>query len=223
MPCASSTFPVWNWLSFSPLSSSILKGFGKVVNKNRSFRGSGTQVYQFVWNKNKGSLRAIERDQVWVLHRASSMWGARSMASALMFKEFNQSMVDCQCGAGFRCTAKWTIDTHMCMCECALSRSVVSDSLWPHGLYCSLPGFSVHGISQARILEWVAISYSRGTFQPRYRTHVSCALCIGRQITSESSGKPTHTHTHTHTHPVQSSRVLPWLVVNLTDFFPLVD
>ena len=32
---------------------------------------------------------------------------------------------------------------------------------------CSLPGSSVHGIFQARILEWVAISFSRGSFQPR--------------------------------------------------------
>ena len=44
---------------------------------------------------------------------------------------------------------------------------------------CSLPGSSVHGISQARILEWVAISFSRGSFQPRDWTHVSC---IGRWI-----------------------------------------
>ena len=43
--------------------------------------------------------------------------------------------------------------------------SVVSDSLQPHG--CSPPGFSVLGILQARILEWVAISYSRGPSQPR--------------------------------------------------------
>ena len=39
---------------------------------------------------------------------------------------------------------------------------------------CSPPGFSVHGIFQARILEWVAISYSRGSSQPRDRTQVSC-------------------------------------------------
>ena len=32
---------------------------------------------------------------------------------------------------------------------------------------CSLPGFSVHGICQARVLEWVAISFSRGSSQPR--------------------------------------------------------
>ena len=38
---------------------------------------------------------------------------------------------------------------------------------------CSLPGFSVHGILQARILEWVAISLSRGSSRPRDRTQVS--------------------------------------------------
>ena len=32
---------------------------------------------------------------------------------------------------------------------------------------CSLPGFSVHGILQARILEWVAVSFSRGSSQPK--------------------------------------------------------
>ena len=32
---------------------------------------------------------------------------------------------------------------------------------------CSLPGSSVHEIFQARILEWVAISFSRGSYQPR--------------------------------------------------------
>ena len=45
---------------------------------------------------------------------------------------------------------------------------------------CSLPGCSVHGIFQARILGWVAISYSRGSSQARNRNHVSCISCIGR-------------------------------------------
>ena len=39
---------------------------------------------------------------------------------------------------------------------------------------CSPPGSSVHGILQARILEWVTISFSRGSSQPRDRTQVSC-------------------------------------------------
>ena len=41
-----------------------------------------------------------------------------------------------------------------------------------HGLY--LPGSSIHGIFQARLLQWVAISFSRGFSQPRDRTQVSC-------------------------------------------------
>ena len=39
---------------------------------------------------------------------------------------------------------------------------------------CSLPGSSVHGIFQARILEWVAFSFSRGSSWPRNRTQISC-------------------------------------------------
>ena len=47
---------------------------------------------------------------------------------------------------------------------------------------CSLPGSSVHGSFQARILEWVAISYSKGSSWPKDRTHVSCISCTGRQV-----------------------------------------
>ena len=51
------------------------------------------------------------------------------------------------------------------------SCSFVSDSLQPAD--CSLPGSSVHGIFQARVLEWVAISFSRGSSQYRDQTWVS--------------------------------------------------
>ena len=44
---------------------------------------------------------------------------------------------------------------------------------------CSPPGSSVHGISQARILEWVAISFSKASSRPRDPT---CISCTGRQI-----------------------------------------
>ena len=47
---------------------------------------------------------------------------------------------------------------------------------------CHPPGSSVHGIFQTRILEWVAISSSRGSSRPRDGTHVSCVSCIGRWI-----------------------------------------
>ena len=47
---------------------------------------------------------------------------------------------------------------------------------------CSPPGSSAHGIFQARILEWVAISFSRESSQPRDQTRISNISCIGRQI-----------------------------------------
>ena len=47
---------------------------------------------------------------------------------------------------------------------------------------CIPPGSSVHGILQARILEWVAISSSRGSSGPRDWGRLSCVSCIGRQI-----------------------------------------
>ena len=47
---------------------------------------------------------------------------------------------------------------------------------------CSPPGSSVHRISQARQLKWVAISFSRGLSWPRDQICVSCISCIGRQI-----------------------------------------
>ena len=46
---------------------------------------------------------------------------------------------------------------------------------------CSLPGSSVHGILQARILEWVPISFFRGSSWPRDRTQVFCI--VGRFFT----------------------------------------
>ena len=55
-----------------------------------------------------------------------------------------------------------------------VSSSVMSDSLRPYGR-----GSSVHGISQAGILEWVAISASRGSSQSGGQT---CISCIGRRI-----------------------------------------
>ena len=63
---------------------------------------------------------------------------------------------------------------------CVCVGSVVSDSVT--SMDCSPRGSSVQGISQAKMLEWAAISYSRGSSQPRDQTHVSCVSCIGRRI-----------------------------------------
>ena len=60
------------------------------------------------------------------------------------------------------------IEVKMLVAQLCLTLSNPMDS--------SPPGSSVHGILQARILEWVAILFSRGSFQPRDRTRVCCTV-----------------------------------------------
>ena len=55
----------------------------------------------------------------------------------------------------------------------------------------NLPGSSVHGILQARTLAWIAISFSRGSSQPRDQNLISCvSYTAGWFFTAEPSGKP---------------------------------
>ena len=79
-----------------------------------------------------------------------------------------------------------------------LSTDLASETLQASKVYCwqdilkcmqssptpcnPFPVSSVHGIFQARILEWVTISFSRGFSQAKNWTHISCVSCIGRQI-----------------------------------------
>ena len=65
----------------------------------------------------------------------------------------------------------------VCVCACALGCVPLFVTPWT----AALPG-SVHGISQARILEWIAISSSRGSSRPRDPTCISWISFIGRWI-----------------------------------------
>ena len=81
----------------------------------------------------------------------------------------------------------WHFENYLAgLCAC----SAMSDSLQPHGLY-SLSGFSVYGIFQARIVEWVAISFPRGSSRPRDQTHVSC-LAGGFYTTEPLGASPSN-------------------------------
>ena len=84
------------------------------------------------------------------------------------------------------------IFTYMCVCVCAYlcmcvcvrthAKSLQSCLSLCHPMDCSLPSSFVHWILQARILEWVAMSSSRGSSPPRDQTHVFYVSCIDRWV-----------------------------------------
>jgi len=85
--------------------------------------------------------------------------------------------------------AEWSFYTHACMHAKSLQlRLTLCDAM-----DCSPPGSSVHGIFQARILEWVAVPLSRRSSRPRDQTLVSGISCTGRWVlyTSSPPRKPT--------------------------------
>ena len=72
------------------------------------------------------------------------------------------------------------------LCSVAQSYLTLCDPL-----VSSPPGFSVRGILQARILEWVAMPFSRGSSWPRDQTHFSCVSCTaGRFFAAKQRGSP---------------------------------
>ena len=99
--------------------------------------------------------------------------------------------------------------------------------LWPNGglvtqscpalmnpIDCSLPGYSVYGILQARILEWVAISSYRGSSHPREWTWVSC---IAGRFFTDCGMKEAHDPISSvqFTHSVVSDSATPWTTAHL--------
>ena len=98
--------------------------------------------------------------------------------------------------------------THVCQVASVMS---ISDSL-----DYTPPGSSVSGILQARILEWVAVSFPRASSQPGDGTRISSSPALaGGFFTTEPPGKPleihTHTHTHTHTYVLGGEQVIFWV------------
>ena len=82
-----------------------------------------------------------------------------------------------------RLIPSWGLQPHENKSEVAQSCPTLCDPV-----DCNLPGFSVHEIFQATVLEWVAISFSRGSSWPRDRTQFSCIA--GRRFIFWATRKP---------------------------------
>ena len=75
-------------------------------------------------------------------------------------------------GGFFTTSATWEAPhKRVCVCMCSVTHSCLTLC---NPMDCNPPSSSVHGILQARILDWAAISFSRRSSRPRDRTQVSC-------------------------------------------------
>ena len=99
------------------------------------------------------------------------------------------------------------------------SCSVVSDSFRPHTVACRAPPST--GLFQARVLEWVAISFSRGSSQPRDQTQVSCIA--GRRFTvwatRQAPNRQNPSPTSAKTPPPGHTSIFTEEVVSVTNFW----
>ena len=93
---------------------------------------------------------------------------------------------------------------------------------------CNPPGSSVHGLFQARTLEWVAIPSSRESSQPKDWIHISSITCIGSQVLHQGatwevlpcpvlSGKPSDTFTEDSTKKFKTTWVTGFFFIFLRD------
>ena len=73
------------------------------------------------------------------------------------------------------------------MCLCSVAQSCLTLCV---PMNCSPPGSSVHRIFQTRILEWVVISFSRESSQPRGQMSLACSKLAGGFFTTTPLGKP---------------------------------
>ena len=94
----------------------------------------------------------------------------------LSYTAFEPPAVACKVFMYILC-ARRILRSSSCYCSCSVSQSCLT--LWD-SMDCSPPGCSVLGIFQARILEWVATSFSRGSSWSRDQICVSCVSCIDR-------------------------------------------
>ena len=92
----------------------------------------------------------------------------------------------------------WQIPMCVCVCVCVCTLSCVQLFMIP---WTILPQAALHGIFQAKILEWVAISYSRRSSWPRDQIHISC---IGRWILNHCTTWEAHI-------PVKPIQFKKWL------------
>ena len=125
----------------------------------------------------------------WLLLRASCSHNEKNWSSYIIGSEREDVCRGLDMDPG-ECPQEFLADS-ITTISCALLSTFSCFRLFATPWTVALKPSSVHGILQARILEWVAVPSSRGSSQSRDLTCVSCISCIaGRFFTAEPLGKP---------------------------------
>ena len=120
------------------------------------------RIISFTWNYKKG--KTMGREITLVVSKGWGIWRGTDCKEARWGKRRLLSLMEVK-----------VLLAQSCLTLC-------------NAMDCSPPGCSIHGTFQTRILEWVAISFSRVSSQPRDQTQVS--HIVGRLLPSELPGKP---------------------------------
>ena len=147
-------------------------------------------------------IKSKSLSRVWLFVTVDCPWGSPGQNTGVGSRSLLQGIFPTQrlnpgLLLGRQILYHWaTLKPHM-ICE-SVSQVAQSCPTLCDPMDCSLPGSSVHGIFQARILEWVAISFSRGSSWPRDRTRVP--HIVGRRFTVGGLTYSSH-HWSTLPHP----------------------
>ena len=116
------------------------------------------------------------------------MWFSSFTSGYKTAKNWKQGLKDVFTAALFTIVKRWKRQPKCLSTDEWISKVHVAQSCLTlcNPVDCGLPGSSVNGILQIRILEWVAYPFPRGSSQPRNRTRVSCVA--GRFFTSLATG-----------------------------------
>ena len=163
----------------TPVSAGLVKDVGLIPGSGRSPGGGHGNPLQASCLENIFSLWTEEPGD---LHGARGVHGVAKIRTWLKWLSREHWWPDTRLGRKWvLMECDWLRNEEICLHLLALILSM--EDVWLcDPMDCSSPGSSVHGVSQARILEWVAISFSRGSSWPRDQTRISCVSCTDRWI-----------------------------------------
>ena len=121
------------------------------------------------WTEESGGLQSMG----W--QRVRHAWATSLSLSFLLIGDYKILSI-------VPCAVQQILAVYLFICVCACGCAPLPSLTLCNPMSCSPPGSPVHRIFQARILEGVSISSSRGSSRSRDQTHISCVSWIGRQI-----------------------------------------